>query len=130
MISLGSAAVVKLTHAEAESAALRNWLDERAETGWISSVLTEIESFRALARYAPHAVSRLPEVLDLIDLINLDPPIRILAQTARPATVRSLDAIHLGTALHARHAITSFVTYDRRLLDAATEAGLPTDSPA
>ena len=45
-------------------------------------------------------------MLDLIDLIPLDPPIRILAQTARLATVRSLDAIHLGTALHARNVLT------------------------
>lgn len=130
MIYLDSAAVVKLVHAEAESAALRGWLDERAETGWISSVLTEIESFRALARYTPDAVSRLPAVLDQIELISLDPSIRILAQTVQPATGRSLDAIHLGTALHARHALTSFVTYDKRLLDAAMAAGLPVGSPA
>jgi uncharacterized protein len=129
MIYLDSAAVVKLVHAEPESAALRTWLDERAETGWISSVLTEIESFRALARHVPEAVSRLPAVLDQIGLIGLDPPIRILAQTARPATVRSLDAIHLGTALHARQTLTSFVTYDKRLLDAARAADLPVDSP-
>jgi predicted nucleic acid-binding protein len=129
MIYLDSAAVIKLVHAEQESEVLRDWLDERSETGWMSSVLTEIESFRALARYAPDAVSRLPAVLDQIDLINLDPPVRILAQTARTATVRSLDAIHLGTALHAGQALTSFVTYDQRLLDAAMAAGLPTDSP-
>ena len=130
MIYLDSAAVVKLAHAEAESPALRAWLDERAETGWVSSVLTEIESFRALARYAPDAVSRLPAVLDQIELIDLDPPIQILAQTVRPATVRSLDVIHLGTALDARGTLTSFVTYDERLLDAAAAAGLPVDSPA
>ena len=130
MIYLDSAAVVKLVHAEPESAALRGWLDERAETGWISSVVVEIESFRALARYAPDAVSRLPAVLDQIDLIDLDPRIRILAQTAKPATVRSLDAIHLGTALYARTGLISFVTYDRRLLDAASAAGLPVDAPA
>lgn len=129
MIYLDSAAVVKLVHVEAESAALRTWLDERAETGWMSSVLTEIESFRALARYAPEAVSRLPVVLDLIELINLDPPIRILAQAVSPMTVRSLDAIHLGTAQHARRRLTSFVTYDKRLLEAAIAAGLPADSP-
>jgi predicted nucleic acid-binding protein len=69
-------------------------------------------------------------VLDQIELINLDPSIGILAQTVQPATVRSLDAIHLGTALHARHALTSFVTYDKRLLDAAMAAGLPAGSPA
>ena len=130
MIYLDSAAVVKLVHAETESAALRMWLGERAETGWISSVLTEIESFRALARYAPAAAARLPAVLDQIELIGLDPPIRILAQTVRPAAVRSLDAIHLGTALHARRAVTSFVTYDKRLLDAALAAGLPAHSPS
>jgi hypothetical protein len=130
MIYLDSAAVVKLVHAETESQALRDWLNARAETGWISSVLTEIESFRALARYAPEAISRLPAVLDLIELVGVDPPVRILAQTAKPATVRSLDAIHLGTALHARPVLTSFVTYDKRLLDAARAAGLPVDSPS
>ncbi|WP_300614483.1 type II toxin-antitoxin system VapC family toxin [Trebonia sp.] len=129
MIYLDSPAVVKLVHAEPETPALRTWLDERAETGWISSVLTEIESFRALARYAPEAISRLPALLDQVDLVSLDLPIRILAQTVRPATVRSLDAIHLGTALHTRSTLTSFVTYDKRLLDAARTAGLPVDSP-
>lgn len=130
MIYLDSAAVVKLVHAEPESQALRDWLDERAETGWISSVLVEIESFRALARHAPAAVARLHPVLDQIELIDLSPRIRILAQTAQPATVRSLDAIHLGTALHARSSLTSFVTYDKRLLDAAAAAGLPALAPA
>ena len=130
MIYLDSAAIVKLVHAEAESAALRAWLGERADTGWISSVLAEIESFRALARYAPEAAARLPVVLDQIDLIGLDAPVRILAQTVRPATVRGLDAIHLGTALHARQLVTSFVTYDKRLLDAALAAGLPAEAPA
>jgi hypothetical protein len=122
MIYLDSAAIVKLVHAEAESDALRAWLDERADTGWISSVLAEIESFRALARHAPEAAARLPAVLDQIELIGLKSPIRMLAQTVRPVTVRSLDAIHLGTALHTRHVLTSFVTYDKRLLDAALAA--------
>jgi predicted nucleic acid-binding protein len=130
MIYLDSAAVVKLAHAEAESGALRSWLDERIETAWISSVLTEIEAFRVLARYAPEAASRLPAVLDQIDLIGLEPPIRIMAQTARPAAVRSLDAIHLATALHTRRTLSSFVTYDKRLLAAVRAAGLPAESPS
>ena len=126
----GLGAVVKLARAEPESAALRGWLNERAKNGWISSVLTEIESFRALARYAPEAASGLPAVLDQIDLIDLDQRIRTLAQTVTPTTVRSLHAIHLGTALHSRSSLTSFVTYGKRLLDAAQAAGLPIDSPA
>jgi uncharacterized protein len=130
MIYLDSAAVVKLAHAEPESQALRDWLDERAETGWISSVLVEIESFRALARHAPAAVARLHPVLDQIELIDLSPRVRILARAVQPVTVRSLDAIHLGTALHARPMLTSFVTYDKRLLDAAVTVGLSAIAPA
>jgi uncharacterized protein len=133
MIYLDSAAVVKLVHAEPRSQALRAWLDDRAETGWISSVLVEVESFRALARHAPDAVPRLQGVLDLIELIELvglDSRVRIHAQAVRPVTVRSLDAIHLGTALHAGERLTSFVTYDRRLSDAAAAAGLPVDVPS
>lgn len=129
MIYLDSAAVVKLVHAESESQALRNWLDERADTGWTSSALVEIESFRALARHAPETVTRLHPVLDLIHLVEPDPSVRILAQTVQPATVRSLDAIHLGTALRIRSRLTSFVTYDKRLADAAQAAGLTVDMP-
>ncbi|WP_410786529.1 type II toxin-antitoxin system VapC family toxin [Kribbella sp. C-35] len=129
MIYLDSAAIVKLVHAESESHALRLWLDERAEVGWVSSVLAEIESFRALARHVPESVSRLTRVLDLIELLELDAGARMLAQTVRPATVRSLDAIHLATALRVRP-LTSFVTYDKRLADAARIAGLTVDAPA
>lgn len=129
MIYLDSAAVVKLVHAEPETAALRAWLEDRADTGWTSSVLVEVESFRALARYAPSTVSRLSPVLDQIELIELTPHIRALAQAVEPITVRSPDAIHLGTALHSRSALTSFVTYDRRLLEAARAAGLPGSAP-
>ncbi len=72
----------------------------------------------------------LQRVLDLIELVDLDPRIRLHAQAVRPATVRSLDAIHLGTALHAGDRLTSFVTYDMRLSGAAAAAGLPVDVPS
>jgi predicted nucleic acid-binding protein len=129
MIYLDSAAVVKLVHAESETAALRAWLYERADIGWTSSVLVEVESFRALARYTPQVVTRLPAVLDQIELIDMTPRIRALAQTIEPMTVRSLDAIHLATALHQRSALTTFVTYDKRLLGAARTADLPVSAP-
>jgi predicted nucleic acid-binding protein len=52
------------------------------------------------------------------------------ASPRRAQTVRSLDAIHLGTALHVRSHLTSFITYDKRLADAARAAGLPVDIPS
>lgn len=121
-IYLDSAAIVKLVHTENETQALREWLDERIDSPWTSSALLEVEAFRALARYAPESAGRLHSVLDLVNLVDIDISIRILAQTVRPATVRSLDAIHLATALHTRPAF--FITYDKRLADAVREAGL------
>ncbi len=129
MIYLDSSAAVKLVHAEAESQALRDWLDERADAGWVSSVLMEIESYRALGRHAPAALTRLPDLLDLIDLVGLAPDIRTRAQAVRPVTVRSLDAVHLATALHIRERLTAFVAYDNRLADAARAVGLPVEVP-
>src|SRR5258708_821341 len=126
-IYLDSAAVVKLVHAENETHALREWLDERIDSPWTSSALLEVEAFRALARYAPESASRLHPVLDLVNLVDMDAGIRILAQTVRPATVRSLDAIHLATAL--RIGPEFFITYDKRLADAAREAGLAVETP-
>lgn len=130
MIYLDSAAVVKLVHAEAESQALRDWLSDRSSLSWTSSVLLEVETVRALARHAPYAISRLPPILDLMVLVEISPEVRALAQTVTPPAVRTLDAIHLATALRMSDQLTSFVTYDRRLADAATAAGLTVDSPA
>jgi uncharacterized protein len=136
LIYLDSAAAVKLIHSEAHSAALRSFLDLRLELGWVSSALLEIEAYRALARAAvpaemPTVINDFHALLDFIDCIEIDPHIRILAQTVNPPTVRSLDAIHLATGLRLRDQgrLTSFVTYDKRLADAAIAAGLPAEMP-
>lgn len=138
MIYLDSAAAVKLIHTEDHSAALRTFLDGHTEIGWVSSALLEVETYRALARAIapgemPAVINDFHTLLDFIDRIEIDPGIRILAQTVNPPTVRSLDAIHLATGLrlHDQGRLTSFVTYDKRLADAASAAGLtiavPTD---
>ncbi len=96
----------------------------------MSSVLVEVETFRALARSTPAAISRLHSVLDLIDLVEIDAAVRVLARTVRPPTVRSLDAIHLATALHVGPQLTAFVTYDKRLAYAADAVGLNVQMPS
>ncbi len=60
----------------------------------------------------------------------MDARVRSLARAVLPATVRSLDALHLGTALTIANELTAFVTYDKRLAEAATAAGLTTSAPA
>jgi len=46
-----------------------------------------------------------------------------------PATLRSLDALHLASALSLGADLSGIVVYDGRLLEAATAAGIPTATP-
>lgn len=46
-----------------------------------------------------------------------------------PGTVRSLDAIHVASADVLGSELIALVTYDRRMADAAHEAGLPVAMP-
>jgi hypothetical protein len=53
-----------------------------------------------------------------------------IAATIPPQELRSLEAIHIASALVIRRELTSFVSYDSRLLAAARTAGLHAASPA
>ena len=88
--------------------------------------LVEIETYRALVRATgptdmPAVINRFHALLDLFVRIEIDSGIRILARTVTPPSVRSLDAIHPATGLRLRdqQRLTSFVTYDKRLAEAA-----------
>lgn len=55
-----------------------------------------------------------------------------MAERARrlpPGVLRSLDAIHVATALELGEDLTAVVSYDQRMIDAATAAGLEVVSP-
>lgn len=90
----------------------------------VSSALTEIEIGRALARRsAPRPVQRAArELLDRCNLVDLTPEIRVIAIEVRPASLRSLDAIHIATALVA--GLRAFASFDGRQRLAAEEMGL------
>lgn len=131
MIYLDSAAVVKLIHAENETAELVRWLGESPGMPSVSSALTEVEVARALRRRAPAALVSMPAAVAKLVRIDMDPVVRATAAAFQDPHLRSLDAIHLATALllAADNALVAFVTYDKRLLAAAAEQGLPVASP-
>jgi predicted nucleic acid-binding protein len=64
-----------------------------------------------------------------VDLVEIDGIVRANAAAVSPATVRSLDAIHLATALELATELTAFVAYDKRLGEAAATAGLTWTAP-
>ncbi|MGH9365883.1 MAG: PIN domain-containing protein, partial [Thermoanaerobaculia bacterium] len=87
---------------------------------------------RALRRLrAPAAVRRrAAEVLAHIGLIPVDDAILDLASEIDPPHLRSLDAVHLATALRIGPDLEAIATYDARLAEAARSHGLAVIAPA
>ena len=133
MIYLDSAAVVKLVRQEAYSTDLVSWLNAQGDVPLVSSALVEVEVPRAIRRSAPKALVGVPAAVARLFRLEIDSTIRATAAAFDEPTLRGLDAIHLATAQvltnESGTALIAFVTYDRRLLDSAKAAGLPTASP-
>ena len=130
MICLDSSALVKLVFEEAESGALVQWLADRQEVPKISSQLSTIELIRTCRRRDEEAVTGARQVLAGLDLLPLTADLIEQAALAGPAALRSLDAIHLASALLIREDVTALVAYDERLQAAAVAAGLEVTAPA
>ncbi len=118
---LDSSAIVKLAVREPESAALRRYLQSKRPL--VSSALARTEVLRALLPAGAEAVARGRSVLQRLDLVRVNDRILSAAGILNPLDLRSLDAIHLATALQLGHELRALVTYDERMATAAKEMG-------
>ena len=128
-VYLDSSAIVKLVFIEAETSALERFL-----TAWpirVSSVVASIETIRTARLVGdPKVVRHAERVLAAIHLLALDGNIVAAASAVEPRPLRSLDAIHLASALSVLDGLAGMVVYDRRLAGAARKAGLTVWAPA
>lgn len=135
LVYADASAIVKTVRAEEEegAVALRAYLQG---ADLISSELVLTEVPRALQRVAVEsprfqlapALERAGEILDALSLRAVDEALLIGAGMLDEPNLRSLDAIHVVTALHV-YPIDAFVTYDTRQAAAARLAGLQTVAP-
>ncbi len=92
-------------------------------------MLLRVELMRTIRRrrpvFAPAALRLLARVVE----IDLDRSVLEAAATLQPASVRTLDAIHLATAATLGNNLEALVTYDTRMAVVARAAGLPVASP-
>ncbi|MDP9116394.1 MAG: type II toxin-antitoxin system VapC family toxin [Actinomycetota bacterium] len=130
MIYLDSSALLKLLFEESESAALASWIAERADTPMVSSELVSVEVVRATRRLDTAVVPAARALVSQLDLIPLNGGLIEEATDAGEPILRTLDAIHLASALSICSELTAFVAYDNRLLTAAQDAGIEPTSPA
>jgi len=123
-VYLDSSAIVKLVVREPETDALLTALERWPDR--VSAALSRVEVHRALRRAGQpkSAHSRADAVLDALVLIRLDDSVLNGAAGFRQPHMRSLDAIHLATALAIGDDPDAFITYDGRLADAARLEGL------
>jgi len=125
---LDSSAFVKVAVEEPESTALRLFLSER-QSRRTSSTLLRAEALRAVRHLGSGAMATVREGLRRVDLIGIDDRILDAAGMLEPRILRTLDAIHLATALSLGDDLAEIVTYDERMTEAARLLGLPTISP-
>jgi predicted nucleic acid-binding protein len=130
VIYLDASAAAKLVHPEAETPALGLFLAERITTPIVSSILLYPELVRAVSRHRPELTAKATALLQRIMTVPLANDIVVSAATIGAPELRTLDALHLATAATIRAEIDAFLTYDKRLADAATAAGFTVATPS
>lgn len=125
---LDTSAVVKLLVHERESTALRRSLRKWPRRA--SAALLRVELERAIRRAGlPRAASEMRRQLGSIHLLRLDDALLDRAARLEPATVRTLDAIHLAAALTLERDLGAIFTYDDRMAAGAAALGLTVTAP-
>jgi uncharacterized protein len=76
-------------------------------------------------------LDRVDDLLTGVALIRVDEQVLTEAETITPASVATLDAIHLATAvrLHRGGKLDALLTYDKQLAEGASEHGIAVLSP-
>jgi uncharacterized protein len=127
-IYLDTSAAFKLVKSEAESSALRSWMEDQSD-GFISSVLLEVELCRSVLRIDPRLLPAAHHLLESIDLIDLSRAVTDSATRVGHSALRSLDALHLATVLMVRSDVSLVVTYDLRLQLSVEAYGIEVVAP-
>jgi predicted nucleic acid-binding protein len=129
VIYLDTSAVLKLVVQEDESDDLEVWLGQRTVEPRVTSALTRVELLRACRRLDPALLPAATGLLAGLDTIPLREWVLEAAAALPDPVLRSLDALHLASAVLMGAALDFLVAYDGRLLDAAARMGIPTAAP-
>ena len=125
---LDASALTKLVLPERESPAVEQLI---AGLDIVSSEIASIEVRRALLRLgaSPKLAERARIVLAGVVFLSIDSLIVQRAASIAPGALKTLDAIHLATALRLAPDRVLFVGYDKRLNAAARQHGLDVNAP-
>jgi uncharacterized protein len=126
-IYLDASALVKLVVAERESAALRRFLAKHPER--VTSALSRVEVLLAVRQLGTAAQQRAKKVMSHVRVLQLDDEVLDAASLLDPVVLRSLDALHIASALALGDDLDAVVTYDRRMTDALLALRISVQAP-
>jgi uncharacterized protein len=130
VLYLDSSALVRLVVAEAETKALTAYLRRHRSEPVVTSALARVEVVRAARLVDTALVANAQALMRRTDQVPVSPDLLTEAAHLGPERLRTLDAIHVASALRIQRAgLTALVTYDQRMRDAAAAVGLPTTAP-
>ncbi len=130
---LDASAAVKLVKPEPETAALAGFVrraaDEYGPRAFVASDLLHTELIGTVLQ-SGFTLAEAMRVMSSVVLFRLSPQIcEAAGMLVGQLGLRSLDALHLATAVTVRSSLTAVVTYDQRFSDAAERLGLRVESP-
>lgn len=127
MLYVDSSALVKLVIEEPESIALEGYLPRDALLATSRIALVEVPRATALANPSAEARKETVRLLEACLVVAVSDRVLRNAAAITSREVRTLDAIHLSTALYVE--AEELIAYDRRLLAAAGAQGITVAAP-
>lgn len=126
---IDSSAFVKLVSFEPQTDALLDWIAE-ARPVLFASELLRTEVIRAVRRFDPNALVAAKDLLHAVNLLAMPSSTFARAAELDPGILRSLDALHLASALDLGDDLDVLVTYDDRLAEACALHGVAVVAPS
>lgn len=126
LVYVDTSAAASLLKTEAQSLALKEWL-VNSKSPLSSSALLETE-LRRVAMRTGASQARATAILTRIAQVQMDQPILRSAGQLSGPFLRSLDAIHIQTAMTI--GARAVLTYDKRMMEAAEYFGIEVLAPA
>jgi uncharacterized protein len=123
---IDSSAIIKLIKPEKESAALI----KKLPSALIASRISRIEVTRTIIRYEPDLLDATYDVLADIQMVPVEDAIITIAENLPQfIDLRSMDSLHIASALAIQNVLKGIITYDKAMVIAANALGFKTLSP-
>ena len=123
---IDSSAIIKLIKPEKESAALI----KKLPSALIASRISRVEVTRTIIRYEPDLLDATYDVLADIQMVPVEDAIITIAENLPQfIDLRSMDSLHIASALAIQNVLKGIITYDKAMVIAANALGFKTLSP-